>query len=623
VNSLSKTPASSKFLSSGMALGVTLLTWFLIYIPGLSRPGLLDDADSIHAEAAREMVLNHNWVTLYINGIRYLEKAPLMYWAVAISYKIFGVGEWQTRLPLALAVLGLAYCAFLFGRRYFGREAGFYAALVLITAPGIYLYTRFLIPDVVVALWLTLGLYLFLEAYQMDDPPLWMCSGFAITIALNVLTKSLIGIVFPGMIIFAFLLLMGDLKKLLKMHPVSSALVFLVVAAPWHILSAIRSPAQPSGPERGFLWFYFINEQFLRYIDKRIPRDYDKVSLPLFWALLLVWLIPWFVFLFPALKQIPVRVRTWRDNLDVRGRANLFLGVWVGVIMLFFSFSTRQEYYSLPVLPALALLVGGWLQREGESSVGSAQRQTGQRASLALVAIGGLGFAVAMTMLALTHPFPPGSDIGTVLVSHPGEYKLSLGHMQDLTIQSFGLFRTPLLLVGLALLVGTVSNWWLRRRGAVTGANLSLVAMMIALLYCVHSGFVIFSPELTSKTMAQQIRDILQPGDTIVINGKYERGSTLNYYTGQQVYVLNGRDGNLWFGSFFPGAPDVFLDDASFARSWSGMNRVFFFTEDYMKDAALKGIDPASVHLFAQQGGKFVLTNREIVPAASSAVAMK
>jgi 4-amino-4-deoxy-L-arabinose transferase-like glycosyltransferase len=618
VNSFSKTPSSNTFLSSGVALGVTLLTWFLIYIPGLSRPGLLDDADSIHAEAAREMVLNHNWVTLYINGIRYLEKAPLMYWAVAVSYKIFGVGEWQTRLPLALAVLGLAYCAFVFGRRYFGREAGFYAALVLITAPGIYLYTRFLIPDVVVAMWLTLGLYLFLAAYQMDDPPLWMCSGLAITIALNVLTKSLIGIVFPGMVIFVFLLLMGDLRKLRKMHPISSALVFLLVAAPWHILSAMRSPAQPSGPERGFLWFYFINEQFLRYLDKRIPRDYDKVSLPLFWALLLVWLIPWFVFLFPALKQIPVRARTWRDNLDVRGRVNLFLGVWVGVIMLFFSFSTRQEYYSLPVLPALALLVGAWLQREGESAVGSTERRTGQRASVALVVIGALGFAAAMTMLALTHRFPPGSDIGTVLVSHPGEYKLSLGHMQDLTIESFGLFRTPLLLVGLALLFGTASNWLLRRRGAVTGANLSLVAMMIALLYCVHIGFVIFSPELTSKTMAQQIRDILQPGDTIVINGKYERGSTLNYYTGQQVYVLNGRDGNLWFGSFFPGAPDVFLDDASFARSWSGRSRVFFFTEDYMKDAALSGIDPTSVHLFAQQGGKFVLTNREIVPAAAA-----
>jgi 4-amino-4-deoxy-L-arabinose transferase-like glycosyltransferase len=561
--------------------GIAIVTWLLIYVPGLARPGLLDDADSIHAEAAREMLLNHNWVTLYINGIRYLEKAPLMYWSVATSYKLFGVGEWQTRLPLALAVLGLAWCAFLFGRRFLGKEGGFYSALILITAPGIYIYTRFLIPDVVVAMWLTLGLYLFLIAYEQDDPSRWICWGFAVTVALNVLTKSLIGIAFPGMIIFAFVLMTGGFKKLLKMHPISSAFVFLMVAAPWHILSTIRSPAQPAGPERGFLWFYFINEQFLRYINKRIPRDYDKVPLLVFWALLLVWLIPWFVFLFPSLKQIPLRIRAWREALDARARVNLFLGVWAGVIMLFFSFSTRQEYYSLPVLPALALLIGGWLQRERESSAGSPERRAGLRASTALLAIGVLGFVAAMTMLAVTHPFPPGSDIGTVLVSNPGEYKLSLGHMQDLTIQSFGLFRTPLLLIGLGLLFGTVANWIFRRRGGLVGANLSLTAMMIVVLYC-------------------------------VINGKYERGSTLNYYTGQQVYVLNGRDGNLWFGSFFPGAPDVFLDDASFARLWAGKNRVFFFTEDYMKDEALRGIDPTTVRVFATQGGKFVLTNQGV-----------
>lgn len=595
-------------------LGIVVTTWFLIYVPGLSRPGLLDDADSIHAEAAREMVLNHNWVTLYINGIRYLEKAPLMYWSVAASYKLFGVGEWQTRLPLALSVLGLAWCAFLFGRRYFGKECGFYSALILITAPGIYIYTRFLIPDVVVAMWLMLGLYLFLIAYEQENPSRWICWGFAVTVAPNVLTKSLIGIVFPGMIIFVFVLMVGNFKKLLKMHPISSTLVFLFVAAPWHVLSAIRSPAQPSGPERGFLWFYFINEQFLRYINKRIPRDYDKVPLLLFWALLLVWLIPWFVFLFPALKQLPLHIRAWRQNLDNRARFILFLCVWAGAIMLFFSFSTRQEYYSLPVLPALALLIGAWLQRERESSLGSPERRTGQRASTALLVIGVLGFAAAMTMLALTHPFPPGSDIGTVLISHPGEYKLSLGHMQDLTLQSFGLFRTPLLLIGFGLLFGTAANWIYRRRGTLLAANLSLAAMMIVVLYCVHLGFVTFSPELTSKSMALQIRDQLQPGDTIVINGNYEHGSTLNYYTGRQVYVLNGRDGNLWFGSFFPGAPDVFLDDDSFARLWSGTNRVFFFTEDYMKNAALHDIDPSNVFVFATQGGKSVLTNRQVTP---------
>src|SRR6202042_1016799 len=122
--------------------------------------------------------------------------------------------------------------------------------------------------------------------------------------------------------------------------------------------------------------------------------------------------VPWFVFLFPALKEIPGRVRQWREGLSVRAQANVFFGVWAGVIMLFFSFSTRQEYYSLPVLPALALLTGSWLQRESESSVGGDERRSGVRASTALLVIGVLAFVAAMTMLAVTHLFPPGADIG-------------------------------------------------------------------------------------------------------------------------------------------------------------------------------------------------------------------
>jgi 4-amino-4-deoxy-L-arabinose transferase-like glycosyltransferase len=597
-------------LSKAAILCTLFATWFLIYAPGLSRPGLLDDADSIHAEASREMLLNHNWVTLYINGIRYLEKAPLMYWAVAISYKLFGTGEWQTRLPLAVGVLALASAAFVFGRHYLGEEAGLYAALLLITAPGIYVYTRFLIPDVIVAMWLTLGLYLFLRAYEQERPSRWLCWCLAVTIALNVLTKSLIGIVFPAMIIFVFLLLAGNFKKLLRMHPWSSALVFLAVAAPWHILSAIRSPAQPGGPEKGFLWFYFVNEQFLRYINKRIPRDYDKVPLLLFWALLFVWLIPWVIYLFPALQEIPRRVSAWRAHLNERSRANLFFVIWAAVIMLFFSFSTRQEYYSLPALPPLALLIAGWLQRERAASAASQERKAGQTASTILFVFGILGFAAAVAMLVMTHPFPPGTDIGTVLTPHPAQYKLSLGHMQDLTIDAFGLFRGPMLLVGLALLAGTGANWLLRRRAKLLLANLAVAAMMVAVLFCVHWGYVIFSPELTSKSMALQIKAALRPQDKIVVNGKYEVGSTLNYYTGVQLCVLNGHDGNLWFGSYFPGAPNIFLDDQSFALLWIGPDRVFLFTEDDVQDKALRDLRANTVFVFAREGGKTIFTNR-------------
>jgi hypothetical protein len=101
-----------------------------------------------------------------------------------------------------------------------------------------------------------------------------------------------------------------------------------------------------------------------------------------------------------------------------------------------------------------------------------------------------------------------------------------------------------------------------------------------------------------------------------VINGKYEFGSTLNFYTGIQLHVLNGRDGNLWFGSFFPGAPAIFEDNESFARLWNGPNRVFLFTEDYLKDRAIGTID--TVFVFARQGGKVVLTNRPVERGSAS-----
>src|ERR1700740_3732195 len=140
-------PPSATFLRpKASMLCIVLGAWLVVYIPGLFHPSLLDDADSVHAEASREILLNHDWVTLYVDGIRYLAKAPLMYWVVAISYKLFGISEWQTRLPLALSGLILAWCVYIFGRRFFGREAGFYAALITVTSPGFYVFTRFLIP---------------------------------------------------------------------------------------------------------------------------------------------------------------------------------------------------------------------------------------------------------------------------------------------------------------------------------------------------------------------------------------------------------------------------------------------------------------------------------------------
>src|SRR5439155_15641696 len=308
------------------------------------------------------MVLRHDWVTLYTDGIRYLEKAPLMYWSVAVSYKIFGIKEWSTRVPLMLGVLALLLVTYRLGKFAYGERGGLYSPVVLGTSLGPYIFTRFQIPDIIVGLWLALSALFFLISLKQEKPSRWICWGFAATCALNVLTKSLIGLVFPLGSTFVYLLITGNLRHILKLRLLSSTLVFLAIAAPWHILAALRNPSQ--GAARGFLWFYFVNEQFLRYVGKRVPPGYDTVPLLIFWALTILWLAPWMIFLPQSLREVPLRLRELRNQLTGRQRASLFFFIWTIVVIGFFTFSTRQEYYTLPAIPALALLVGAWLAKE-------------------------------------------------------------------------------------------------------------------------------------------------------------------------------------------------------------------------------------------------------------------
>ncbi len=605
-SSLTSPRLNSSVRARSRACVLLILTvWAAIYVSSLFQPALLDDADSVHAEAAREMLLRHDWVTLHIDGIRYLEKAPLLYWGMAASFEVFGVSEWSARLPLALGVLALLLAAYRLGRRVFGLEGGLYSALSLGACFGIYIYTRFQIPDVLVVLWLTLGFDFFLQGLEESPPSRLACWGLAAATALNVLTKGLIGLVFPGAIILFYLLLTGNLRHLGRMRLLSSTVVFLAIAAPWHVLAALRNPTQ--GQVRGFLWFYFVNEHFLRYLNERVPRDYGTVPLAVFWALLLLWLAPWSAFLPQAVRAAPLRWRRLRSQLSARHRANLLFLAWALVIMVFFSFSTRQEYYNLPALPAIALLVGGWMERESASPAGSRERRAGRISSRVLLLIGIGGFIAAMVMLRLSESAPAGAELADLLHQRAAtSYVLSFGHIFDLTPQALGLFRGPMITVALALLLGTVLNWYLRRRGSPAGGNLALAAMSVALLLGVHSAFATFAPILSSKKLALAVEQHYRPGDTIVIDGEYEQGSTLNFYTGIPVHILHVRSANLWYGSQFPDAPQVFETRESVVKLWQGSGQVFLWSEG-PHPPQLEGL---TVYELAHSGGKYILTNR-------------
>jgi len=577
--------------------------WLLLYASfTLFSPPLLDDADSVHAEVAREMVARQNWITLYANGIRYLEKAPLMYWSMAASFTLFGPHDWAARLPLAIATLALFLVVYATGRRLFASDtAGFYAALILLTSLGIFIYTRIIIPDVIVCLWLSLAMLLFWISLEQPQPSRATAWGFAAACALNVLTKGLIGIVFPLAIVIIFLLLNRNLGHLRRWHPFSSLLVFLLIALPWHLAAGIANPSQGNpggtmpapGNVHGFLWFYFINEQVLRYLNRRVPRDYDTVPLLLFWGLLAAWLMPWIAFVFKAIA--PVRTdQAWK-----------LLAIWAAVVMLFFSFSTRQEYYALPALPPLALMIGGWLGREEKCSARDPLRIAGRRIAIVLFLLGAAGGLLAAFLAIRAHPPAPSVDISTLLTQNPGEYALSLGHFLDLTTRALSAFRPPLILTAIALLAGPLANLILRFSNRIRMANYALVAMMVVFLVAAHLALVTFSPVLSSKALADAIRPRLQAGDVVEIHGEYEAGSTLGFYLRRQVRIFNGRSSDLWYGSFFSDAPNIFDNDASFQGLWSGPQRIFLWTPMDQVPAL-----PGPAYVIAQNGGKEILSNR-------------
>lgn len=601
-------PDSQGLKRTSVYLATLFLFWLAVYGSTLFTPPLLDDADSVHAEAAREILSRNDWVTLHVNGVRYLEKAPLFYWMIATSFRIFGIHDWAARLPLALGVLALLYSTYFFGRRSFGEAGGFYGALASGLALGPYIFTRFLIPDLLVALWLILSLHCFLRTLDEPTPSRLACWGLAVVCALNVLTKGLIGLVFPIATITLYLLITRNLSHLFKMRPLSSSFVFLLVAAPWHVLAGLRNPTQ--GTVRGFFWFYFVNEHFLRYLNKRVPRDYGTVPLWAFWGLLLIWLFPWSSFLPQALARTRL-FRISKIGIEARTRTILFLCAFC--VVLFFSFSTRQEYYVLPALPSLALLIGGWLAEEEASPTPSPLRRWGKLSSLVLAILGLLVCFVAVLLAFSAPPVSRFADINTLLHSGPEEsqqYALSLGHTLDLNARAMAMFRAPLLLFGLSLFVGSGLNWQFRRHFRPDRGNWSLALMSVCLLIAVHIAFATFSPLLSSKPLADAIASVYKPGDIIEINGEYEGGSTLNYYTGHQVRILNGRSANLWYGSLFPDAPHIFDDTVAFRRVWEGSQRVFLWTEVDKKNEALESIDAKTVFLLAQSGGKMILTNR-------------
>jgi 4-amino-4-deoxy-L-arabinose transferase-like glycosyltransferase len=498
----------------------------------LGSAPLINPDEGRYAEVPREMIAAGDWVTPRLDGVPYFEKPPLMYWAVALCEKYIGPGEWSVRL--APAILGICGILLTYGaaRRVYGRDAGFWAAIVLGTS---FLYAAFvhlLGLDMAVTVLMSAALFCFIAGVR-EKPGrarrllFW---GLYAAAALATLTKGLIGFLIPGAVMFLWLVLVGPWRRLRPFHLPGGVVIFLAVAAPWHFLVAARNPE--------WAHFYFIHEHLERYSEKGHGR-YQ----PFWWfvPILVLGLFPWTGFVWSS----------FRDALSggwARRRENAeswFFAIWAGFVFLFFSASQSKLIpYILPVLPPLAVVIGRWLGATLALPDAFARMKPGLRVFAFLC-----GLLAAAACVAVLKPG---------LIRDPASAN---------ALRPFALIVAAVLFVGgwraLVPRGGPGSG-----RGAVTAMTASFVFMIGIVLVAM--------PDIdtrSTKDVALVARGIVRPGDRVYAYHGFFHDFT--YYSGSVVGLVRYSD-ELELQFLDPAERKArFIDDAEFRTEWAGAGRVF------------------------------------------------
>jgi 4-amino-4-deoxy-L-arabinose transferase-like glycosyltransferase len=615
--------------------------WAVVFFASLFAPPLLDDADATHSNAARHILSSGDWVTLYVNGIRYLEKAPLPYWLDAISFKLFGFTAFAAHLPQAIAVFLLALLGYFWASKAYGARAGLYTGIAVLTSAGVFLFTRIFIPEIWLSLFLATALYSFVQslsapqeiavistgAKRSGETPAFVVRPASnlypyalwISLALAVLTKGLVAPVFIVGTAIVYLALTGEYRQWRRLKPFTGILLFLAIAAPWHILAGLRNTdGYLNGHAHGFFWFYFVNEHVLRFLGKRYPVDYNKLPGYLFWSLHLVWLFPWA--LFTPLLFTGVRRRVSAILAPTyAARTTLLLTLYSAVVLLFFSFSTNQEYYTFPAyLPLLMLLAAALTRAESTYKSDRVSRRWVVFAHAALTVIGAaVAIALFIGLWRSRHlPFVP--DIGELLAHRGvGDYTLSMSHLFDLTDSSFAALRLPATIAAIAFAFGPAIAWVLRSKRRHLAATSAIAITSATFLVAAHIALIRFGPMLSSQTMAARITDLrathaIASDTDIMLYGDQSYGSSIAFYLGEQLPLVEGRSSSMIFGSSFPDAPKIFLTDADLLNGWGTGPRKLLFVPLERRDA-LDHVLPVSRQIvLAETSGKALITDRPL-----------
>lgn len=512
-------PVSATWLKDLTVIALIAVLWFcsLLGMRPLSNPD-----EGRYTEIPREMAVSGDFVTPRLNGVKYFEKPPLVYWLSALTFREFGVSEFTARIWGGLfSVIGvlLTYAA---GRALHGRGTGIWAAISLSTTLIYFVLSQIILLDMAVAVTMSGALFAFIVA--MREPAgkkrFGLFMAFYGFMALATLSKGLIGIAIPGAVIFFWVLLLNRWKPLWPFYPVTGTVVLLAIAAPWHVLAAQAN--------HDFLNFYFYHEHWLRFTT-RIHGRYEPwwFFIPLF----IGGLFPWVYFSGRALKlSIPGGWKARREHADA-----WFLVIWIAFIILFFSKSqSKLVPYILPVFPACAILIGRYLSGVWQGRADLKYRP----ASIA--------FLVTAVLLGIAAFVVPGPKNQPELASALPLLRVTVG--------------ATLLAGAIAVFAGIRLN---RPRVILSSITLATALFFVAAAFGGGS-----FDKASTKKFALILKPILKPEDRVYCVGFY--GQDLPVYLNRLVNVVD-YEGELEFGIHAESETTAkrFLTREAFGADWN------------------------------------------------------
>lgn len=560
-------PGSAKQSSVSWRRDLLLLSilFGILFGARLGDLPLANPDEGRYAEIAREMLTSGDWVLPRLNEVFYFEKPPLVYWLTAVSMAVFGENAWAARLPNALIALGGILITYAATRRLYGRDAGFAAAVVLGTSVLFFVLGRILILDMTVSVFMAAALFCFILGVR-EKPGRTrrlFFYGLYASAALATLSKGLIGFLVSGAVMFFWLLVFNQWQRLRPFYLPSGALLFLAIAAPWHLLAAQRNP--------DWAHFYFVREHWLRFTTTTHGR-YEPWWY--FIPVLLAGLFPWTGYLWSSLRcGLAGGWAKRKENADT-----WFLVTWAAFIFLFFSRSqSKLQPYILPIFPALAALIGNWIAVQWRGN------------SLRPFRVGLVIFSVITVLVGLA---------AAAVAIHPG-----LIREREFAEAA----RWHAVALAGAMLAGTWLTWQFSRSRGVRWTFGAQAGMMVA-FFLVANAVVPLVVHRNTLALAEIVSSKIQPGDRVYhYHGFFH---DFIFYTKNPAGTVSWPDELELDIDSAARASGRYIDDAEFHRQWNGQQRLWVVARKRIADALLFSNPDFRYHLIGETQGHYLFSNK-------------